>query len=60
MGEKTINTKLPFVRELCLKCQNIDPVRDLIPDLMQFGLAHVFVRAGGLNSNTVDFDVPAQ
>jgi hypothetical protein len=29
-------------------------------DLMQFGLAHVFVRTGGLNSNTVDFDVTAQ
>jgi fumarate reductase flavoprotein subunit len=31
LGEKIINTKLPFVRELCLKYQNIDPVRDLIP-----------------------------
>jgi hypothetical protein len=29
-------------------------------DLMQFGLAHVFVRTGGLNSNTVGFDVTAQ
>jgi outer membrane usher protein FimD/PapC len=29
-------------------------------DLMQFGLAQVFVRTGGLNSNTVDFDVTAQ
>lgn len=29
-------------------------------DLMQFGLAHVFVRTGGLNSNTLDFDVSAQ
>src|SRR6516165_2011292 len=31
MGEKVINTKLPFVRELCLKYQNIDPVTDLVP-----------------------------
>jgi succinate dehydrogenase flavoprotein subunit len=31
MGEKLINTKLPFVRELCLKYQNIDPVKELIP-----------------------------
>jgi fumarate reductase flavoprotein subunit len=31
LGEKTINTKLPFVRELCLKYENIDPVTDLIP-----------------------------
>ncbi|MCI0355115.1 MAG: fumarate reductase (quinol) flavoprotein subunit [Acidobacteria bacterium] len=31
LGEKLINTKLPFVRELCLKYQNIDPVRELIP-----------------------------
>jgi fumarate reductase flavoprotein subunit len=31
LGEKVINTKLPFVRELCLKYENIDPVKDLIP-----------------------------
>src|SRR5262249_16168217 len=31
LGEKLINSKLPFVRELCLKYQNIDPVRQLIP-----------------------------
>jgi fumarate reductase flavoprotein subunit len=31
LGAKVINTKLPFVRELCLKYQNIDPVTDLIP-----------------------------
>src|SRR5213594_1552739 len=31
LGEKVINTKLPFVRELCLKYQNIDPIKDLIP-----------------------------
>lgn len=31
LGEKLISTKLPFVRELCLKYQNIDPVRELIP-----------------------------
>ncbi len=31
LGEKLINTKLPFVRELCLKYQNVDPVRELIP-----------------------------
>src|SRR5881409_3022903 len=31
MGEKLINTKIPFVRELCLKYQNIDPVKELIP-----------------------------
>jgi len=31
LGEKLINTKLPFVRELCLKYQNIDPVRQLVP-----------------------------
>lgn len=29
-------------------------------DLMQFGLAHVFVRTGGQNSNTINFDVTAQ
>ncbi len=31
LGEKLINTKLPFVRELCLKYENIDPVNELIP-----------------------------
>src|SRR6266498_3677642 len=31
LGEKIINTKLPFVRELCLKYENIDPVKELIP-----------------------------
>jgi fumarate reductase flavoprotein subunit len=31
LGEKVINTKIPFVRELCLKYENIDPVRELIP-----------------------------
>jgi len=29
-------------------------------DLTNFGLVPVFVRTGGLNSNTVDFDVTAQ
>jgi len=31
LGADVINTKLPFVRELCLKYQNIDPIRELIP-----------------------------
>ena len=31
LGEKKINAKIPFVRELCLKYQNIDPVNELIP-----------------------------
>jgi fumarate reductase flavoprotein subunit len=31
LGEKIINTKLPFVRELCLKYQNIDPIKEMIP-----------------------------
>ncbi len=31
LGEKVIKTKLPFVRELCLEYQNIDPIRELIP-----------------------------
>jgi fumarate reductase flavoprotein subunit len=30
LGEKTIETKIPFVRELCLKYQNVDPVKELI------------------------------
>jgi fumarate reductase flavoprotein subunit len=31
LGEKVIKAKLPFVRELCLKYQNIDPIREMIP-----------------------------
>jgi len=31
LGEKVINSKIPFVRELCMKYQNIDPVKELIP-----------------------------
>ena len=31
LGEGVINTRLPFVRELCQKYQNIDPVTELIP-----------------------------
>jgi len=31
LGEKLINTNLPFVRELCQKYENLDPVKDLIP-----------------------------
>jgi fumarate reductase flavoprotein subunit len=31
LGAEVIDTKLPFVRELCSKYQNIDPVRELIP-----------------------------
>ena len=31
LGAKLIDTKLPMVRELCLKYERIDPVKDLIP-----------------------------
>ena len=31
LGKKIIDTKLPFVRELCLKYENIDPVTEMIP-----------------------------
>jgi fumarate reductase flavoprotein subunit len=31
LGEGTIKTKLPFVRELCLTYENIDPISQLIP-----------------------------
>jgi fumarate reductase flavoprotein subunit len=31
LGEKKINAKIPFVRELCTKYQHLDPVKDLIP-----------------------------
>ena len=31
LGKKVIDTKIPFVRELCRKYQNIDPVEEMIP-----------------------------
>jgi succinate dehydrogenase flavoprotein subunit len=31
LGASIINTKLPFVRELCLKYENIDPIKEMIP-----------------------------
>src|SRR5215467_10256470 len=31
LGAEKINKKIPFVRELCLKYQNIDPINELIP-----------------------------
>jgi len=31
LGEKLIDSKLPFVRELCLQYERIDPVHELIP-----------------------------
>src|SRR5947209_3896591 len=31
LGKRLIDKKIPFVRELCLKYQNIDPINELIP-----------------------------
>jgi fumarate reductase flavoprotein subunit len=31
LGAKVIDAKIPFVRELCLKYQNVDPVSELVP-----------------------------
>jgi len=31
LGEEEINKKIPFVRELCLKYQKLDPVTEMIP-----------------------------
>ena len=31
LGERVIDAKIPFVRELCRRYQNLDPVKDLIP-----------------------------
>src|SRR2546426_6589153 len=31
LGAKKIDAKIPFMRELCLKYQGLDPVKDLIP-----------------------------
>ena len=31
LGEQVINSKIPFVRELCLKYAHVDPVKEMIP-----------------------------
>jgi fumarate reductase flavoprotein subunit len=31
LGQQVIDKKIPFVRELCLKYENIDPVKEMIP-----------------------------
>ena len=31
LGQRLIDAKIPFVRELCLKYQGLDPVKELIP-----------------------------
>jgi fumarate reductase flavoprotein subunit len=31
LGARVIDARLPFVRELCMKYQNIDPVKEMIP-----------------------------
>ena len=31
LGQRVIDEKIPFVRELCLKYEKIDPVREMIP-----------------------------
>jgi fumarate reductase flavoprotein subunit len=31
LGEEKINARLPMVRELCMKYENIDPVKEMIP-----------------------------
>ena len=31
LGANVIDSKIPFVRELCLKYENLDPVKELIP-----------------------------
>ena len=47
LGENKINASIPFVRELCLKYQNIDPVHDLVPvrPVIHYAM-------GGVHTNT--------
>ena len=45
LGEKVIDKKIPFVRELCLKYVGIDPVKEMIPvrpvvHYMMGGISH--------------------
>ncbi len=47
LGENKINASIPFVRELCLKYQNIDPVHELVPvrPVIHYAM-------GGVHTNT--------
>src|SRR5213594_4279068 len=49
LGEKVIDKKLPFVRELCLKYENIDPVKEMIPvrPVVHYMMGGVHTDAGG-------------
>lgn len=52
LGEKTIDRKLPFVRELCLKYVNIDPVKERIPvrPVMHYMMGGIHTDAVGATS----------
>lgn len=52
LGEKTIDRKLPFVRELCLKYVNLDPVKERIPvrPVMHYMMGGIHTDAVGATS----------
>src|SRR5881296_1980590 len=49
LGEQVINSKIPFVRELCLKYAGLDPVKEMIPvrPVVHYMMGGVHTDAGG-------------
>jgi fumarate reductase flavoprotein subunit len=49
VGERVIDARLPFVRELCLKYEHLDPVHELIPvrPVVHYMMGGVHTDAGG-------------
>ena len=50
LGEKKIDARIPFVRELCLKYQNIDPVREVVPvrPVLHYAMGGVHTNKDGM------------
>jgi len=49
LGEEKIDSRIPFVRELCLKYQGIDPVTDFVPvrPVVHYGMGGVHTDING-------------
>jgi fumarate reductase flavoprotein subunit len=52
LGAELIDAKLPFVRELCLKYENIDPVHEMIPvrPVVHYAMGGVHTDTNGATS----------
>jgi fumarate reductase flavoprotein subunit len=52
LGAELIDAKLPFVRELCLKYENIDPVHEMVPvrPVVHYAMGGVHTDTNGASS----------